>query len=49
MFTPEFLVCNESCSLLAVYGPNGVLVLELPNRCPPHGAFQSNKEVVYCK
>ncbi|XP_019869929.2 nuclear pore complex protein Nup88 [Aethina tumida] len=49
LFTPEFLVCNESCSLLAVFGPNGVLVLELPNRCPPHGAFQSNKEVVYCK
>ncbi|XP_050302097.1 nuclear pore complex protein Nup88 [Anthonomus grandis grandis] len=49
LFTPEFLVINESGTLLAVAGSNGVLVLQIPPRCPPYGAFDNNKELVYCR
>ncbi|KAF7263618.1 hypothetical protein GWI33_001589, partial [Rhynchophorus ferrugineus] len=49
LFSPTFLFGNDSGTLLAVAGPNGILVLELPHRRPPYGAFDSNKEVVYCR
>ncbi|XP_066251754.1 nuclear pore complex protein Nup88 [Euwallacea similis] len=49
LFSPEFLVANDSGSLLAVAGSNGVLVLQLPPRCPPYGAFDGNKDLVYCR
>ncbi|CAG9814831.1 unnamed protein product [Phaedon cochleariae] len=49
LFSPEFLVVNDTGTLLAVAGPCGVLVLQLPSRCPPYGAFEKNKEVVYCR
>lgn len=49
LFTPNLLVVNEEGSLLAAAGLDGVLVLELPKKCPPYGAFAGNKEVVYCK
>ncbi|KAG5891442.1 hypothetical protein JTB14_019920 [Gonioctena quinquepunctata] len=49
LFSPEFLVVNETGTLLAIAGPCGVLVLQLPARCPPFGAFDNNKEVVYCR
>ncbi|KAL1501464.1 hypothetical protein ABEB36_006780 [Hypothenemus hampei] len=49
LFTPEYLDCNETGTLLIVAGPNGVLVLKLPGRCPPYGAYDSNKELVYCR
>nr|CAI5837303.1 unnamed protein product [Callosobruchus analis] len=48
LFTPEFVIVNEFGTLLVVAGPCGVLVLQLPERCPPYGAFDNNKEVVYC-
>ncbi|XP_025831243.1 nuclear pore complex protein Nup88 [Agrilus planipennis] len=49
LFTPEFLTTNSSNTLLAVAGPAGVLIMEIPARCPPYGAFAGNKEVVYCR
>nr|CAI5829545.1 unnamed protein product [Callosobruchus analis] len=49
LFTPEFVIVNEFGTLLVVAGPCGVLVLQLPERCPPYGAFDNNKEVVYCR
>ncbi|XP_074041909.1 nuclear pore complex protein Nup88 [Leptinotarsa decemlineata] len=49
LFSPEFLLVNDTGTLLAVVGPCGVLMLQLPTRCPPYGAFDNNKEVVYCK
>ncbi|XP_060532815.1 nuclear pore complex protein Nup88 [Cylas formicarius] len=49
LFTPERILANETGTMLVVAGPNGVLVLQLPRRFPPHGAFDHNKEVVYCR
>ncbi|XP_072381629.1 nuclear pore complex protein Nup88 [Diabrotica undecimpunctata] len=49
LFTPECVTVNQTGSLLAISGSSGILVLELPSRCPPFGSFQNNKEVVYCK
>lgn len=48
LFSAEFLIINDTGTLLAVAGLSGILVLELPPRCPPYGAFDNNKEVVYC-
>ncbi|GLV38395.1 members only [Carabus blaptoides fortunei] len=49
VFNPELLVANDCCELLAVAGPLGVFVMELPRRGPPHGAFNGGKEIVYCR
>ncbi|CAH1129598.1 unnamed protein product [Ceutorhynchus assimilis] len=49
LFTPELLIVNDSGSFLAVAGPNGVLVIQLPIRCPPYGAFKNNEELVACR
>ncbi|XP_048523110.1 nuclear pore complex protein Nup88, partial [Dendroctonus ponderosae] len=49
LFSPDSLTVNESGTLLALAGPNGVLVVQLPPRCPPYGAFESNKELIYCR
>lgn len=49
IFSPEIITANEHCEFLAVAGPLGVLVLELPPRGPPHGTFAGGKEVVYCR
>uniref|UniRef100_A0A1Y1L9A3 Nucleoporin Nup88 n=1 Tax=Photinus pyralis TaxID=7054 RepID=A0A1Y1L9A3_PHOPY len=48
-FAVELLRANSSNTLLVVAGGSGVLVLELPERCPPHGNFSNNKEIVYCR
>ncbi|XP_056634772.1 nuclear pore complex protein Nup88 [Diorhabda sublineata] len=48
LFSAEFLIINDIGTLLAVAGSSGILVLELLPRCPPYGAFDNNKEVVYC-
>ncbi|KAJ3651979.1 hypothetical protein Zmor_017982 [Zophobas morio] len=49
LFQPEFLVANDTGTLLIVAGSSGILVMELPARYPPYGAFENNKDVVYCK
>jgi hypothetical protein len=49
LFQPEFLVANDSGTLLIVAGSSGILVMELPARYPPYGAFENNKDVVYCR
>lgn len=49
LFTPNRLVVNDEGTYLAAAGPDGILVFELPRKCPPYGAFAGNKEVVYCK
>ncbi|XP_044260478.1 nuclear pore complex protein Nup88 isoform X2 [Tribolium madens] len=49
MFQPELLLVNDTGTLLVVAGPSGVLVMELPTRYPPFGAFENNKDVVYCR
>ncbi|GJQ81314.1 putative nuclear pore complex protein [Trypoxylus dichotomus] len=48
LFTPHSLIVNEANTLVAVVGTRGVLVVQLPPRCPPYGAFQNNKELIYC-
>ncbi|KAF2878761.1 hypothetical protein ILUMI_27412, partial [Ignelater luminosus] len=47
-FPVELLRVNSSNTLLVVAGSSGVLVLQLPERCPPHGSFANNKEMIYC-
>ncbi|XP_044763811.1 nuclear pore complex protein Nup88 isoform X2 [Coccinella septempunctata] len=49
IFSPEKIIANENGSLLVVAGPNGVLVFQLPTRCPPYGSYNNNKELVYCR
>lgn len=49
IFPPDRLVVNDSVTYLVSSGPSCVLVFELPTRCPPFGAFDHNKELVYCK
>ncbi|XP_045466855.1 nuclear pore complex protein Nup88 [Harmonia axyridis] len=49
IFSPEKIIANESGTLLVVAGPNGVLVFQLPSRCPPYGSYNNNKELVYCR
>ncbi|CAG9861223.1 unnamed protein product [Phyllotreta striolata] len=49
LFSPEFLIVNDTGTLLAIAGPCGILVLELPHKSPPYGAFENNKEVIYCR
>ncbi|KAK5638860.1 hypothetical protein RI129_013155 [Pyrocoelia pectoralis] len=48
-FSVELLRANSTNTLLVVAGGSGVLVLELPERCPPYGNFSNNKEIVYCR
>lgn len=49
IFTPEWLIVNESNTLLVVAGLSGVLVFQLPERYPPHGFFANSKEIIYCR
>lgn len=49
IFQPELLLANDNGTLVVVAGPNGILVMELPTRYPPYGAFENNKDVVYCR
>lgn len=48
-FAAELLRVNTSCNLLAVAGPLGLIIMELPRRTTPHGQFSGDKEIVYCK
>ncbi|KAF5299810.1 hypothetical protein FQR65_LT09331 [Abscondita terminalis] len=47
--TVNLLRANSTNTLLVVAGSDGVLVFELPERCPPYGGFANNKEIVYCR
>ncbi|XP_030766061.1 nuclear pore complex protein Nup88 [Sitophilus oryzae] len=49
LFSPTSLVCNESKTLLAVVGSNGILVLELPHKNSPYDRRDDNKEVIYSR
>ncbi|KAK4878084.1 hypothetical protein RN001_010590 [Aquatica leii] len=48
-FSVDLLRVNTTNTLLIVAGSGGVLVFELPERCPPYGGFANNKEIVYCR
>lgn len=48
-FPVDCLTVNNSNTLLVVSGASGVLVLELPERCPPYGSFANNREIIYCR
>lgn len=49
LFSPDLICVNEVGTLLLIAGTSGVLVLQLPQRYPPFGAFDNNKELVYCR
>ncbi|XP_017770367.1 PREDICTED: nuclear pore complex protein Nup88 [Nicrophorus vespilloides] len=48
-FVPDNIIVNNSNTLLAAYGPNGVLVFMLPEQSPPFGLFSGGKEIIYCR